>query len=213
MEKKNMKNKLKISTIMLLLGSAFWTQSATLITTGDTILGDFSTGNFTLDAASSPLPTQSASGISFSSATVDVGNNWYGAFAGNSATDWSSAFTQSTLNQSWSSSDLSLVMGNSAGTSSVPISVLVTLYDNTFAKIQDYTATIPTSVSASQYIKLIGNNVYTGSAQNVLGFQLDYNGLATIGLNFAYVIPEPSSISLMGLGLMGLAAMRIRRKS
>ena len=215
---KIMKNKSKIITlVLLLLSSVLCTQSATTLT-GDTILGSFASGNFTLDPSVDPTvaPSQGLTGESYTGISLKAGGAWYGAFGGNSLTDWSEAFSYSNVNSSWASSRLNLVMGT-AGTSTVEALISVILYDSNGGQIGEYSAAIPTSFAAGDYIKL--NNVAVpqepnvGDPTKVLGFMLAYNTDTTLTATFASVIPEPSSISLMGLGLMGLAAMRIRRKS
>jgi hypothetical protein len=224
-----MKNKLKITILTLLLGSLFSATSATL-STGDTILGSFTTGNFFIDPGSLTTTTQSSNGVAVSG-TLGAGDNWYGDFLNGdpNATpapsltinkDWSSAFTATTVGgtTSYTSSVLQLVIGASGsitGSTAAPLPITVTLFDSTFATIEEYSAVIPTSVAAMDFVKLISKTVGTGNAQDVYAFQVGW-GSTQAGVNnltFAYVIPEPSAISLVGLGLMGLAAMRIRRKS
>jgi hypothetical protein len=221
-----MNNKLKITILTLLLGSVFSARSATL-STGDTILGSFTTGNFFIDPASLTPTTQSSFGVVVSGPVV-AGDNWYGYFLNGDPTatpapsltinkDWSSVFTAA-RGGGYTSSVLQLVIGASGsitGASAAPLPITVTLFDSTLTSIEEYSATIPTSFAAMDFVKLISKTVGTGNIQDVYAFQVGWDGSQSSvnTLTFANVIPEPSSISLMGLGLMGLAAMRMRRKS
>jgi hypothetical protein len=192
------------STILMMVAS---THAANLD------IGLFTTGNFTLDAGSSYVATQSVSGVT-SNLTVQAGDIFYGAFA--APANWSSySWTSLGAGNGYTNTQLGLVMTVTSQAAATPFTV--TLFDSTFAAIQSFTAT--TSVfSTPTFVALTptsASGFNGGLITDVASFAFSWDGSGAINTTLYSVatIPEPSSASLLALGMAGLVALRARRKS
>ena len=176
-------------------------------------IGLFTTGNFTLDAGSSYAPTQSVSGLT-TSLPVAAGDIFYGAFA--APMDWSSYnWTSLGAGNGFTNTGLGLVM--TVASQAAPTPFTVTLFDSGFNAIQTFTAN--TSVfSTPTFVALAptsASGFNGGSIVDVAFFAFSWDGSGAINTTLYSVatIPEPSSASLLALGMAGLVALRARRKS
>ena len=176
-------------------------------------IGLFTTGNFTLDAGSSYAPTQSVSGLT-TSLPVAAGDIFYGAFA--APMDWSSYnWTSLGAGNGYTNTGLGLVM--TVASQAAPTPFTVTLFDSGFNAIQTFTAN--TSVfSTPTFVALAptsASGFNGGSIVDVAFFAFSWDGSGAINTTLYSVatIPEPSSASLLALGMAGLVALRARRKS
>ena len=176
-------------------------------------IGLFTTGNFTLDAGSSYAPTQSVSGLT-TSLPVAAGDIFYGAFA--APMDWSSYnWTSLGDGNGYTNTGLGLVM--TVASQAAPTPFTVTLFDSGFNAIQTFTAN--TSVfSTPTFVALAptsASGFNGGSIVDVAFFAFSWDGSGAINTTLYSVatIPEPSSASLLALGMAGLVALRARRKS
>ena len=176
-------------------------------------IGLFTTGNFTLDAGSSYAPTQSVSGLT-TSLPVAAGDIFYGAFA--APMDWSSYnWTSLGDGNGYTNAGLGLVM--TVASQAAPTPFTVTLFDSGFNAIQTFTAN--TSVfSTPTFVALAptsASGFNGGSIVDVAFFAFSWDGSGAINTTLYSVatIPEPSSASLLALGMAGLVALRARRKS
>jgi len=194
------------STILMMVAS---THAANLD------IGLFTTGNFTLDAGSSYAPTQSASGLT-TNLTVAAGDIFYGAFA--APADWSS-YSWTSLGAGSGSTTTALGLFMTVTTQAAPTPFTVTFFDSSFAAIQTFTAN--TSVfSTPTFVALAptsASGFNGGLVSDVAYFAFSWDGAGAINTTLtsvqAIVIPEPSSASLLALGMAGLVALRARRKS
>ena len=194
------------STILMMVAS---THAANLD------IGLFTTGNFTLDAGSSYAPTQSASGLT-TNLTVAAGDIFYGAFA--APADWSS-YSWTSLGAGSGSTTTALGLFMTVTTQAAPTPFTVTFFDSSFAAIQTFTAN--TSVfSTPTFVALAptsASGFNGGLVSDVAYFAFSWDGAGAINTTLtsvqATVIPEPSSASLLALGMAGLVALRARRKS
>ena len=176
-------------------------------------IGLFTTGNFTLDAGSSYAPTQSVSGLT-TSLPVAAGDIFYGAFA--APMDWSSYnWTSLGAGNGYTNTGLGLVM--TVASQAAPTPFTVTLFDSGFNAIQTFTAN--TSVfSTPTFVALAptsASGFNGGSIVDVAFFAFSWDGSGAINTTLYSVatIPEPSSASLLALGMAGVVALRARRKS
>jgi hypothetical protein len=203
--------KLKTTVIGLVLLTVASTYAANVN------IGSFATGSFTLDAGSSIVPTQSASGLT-TNLTVVGGDIWYGAFS--SSIDWSrNGWTSLGTDMGYTASNLGLYMSVASQASPTPFTV--TFFDSANLAIQSFTAT--TAVSASPTFVALAptavNGFLGGSLASVQSFAFSWDGGGAINTTLGSVqadivaIPEPSVASLLALGTVGLVALRVRRKS
>jgi len=210
-QRKKLKMKMKIqklklvalSTILMMVAS---THAANLD------IGLFTTGNFTLDAGSLYSPTQSASGLT-TNLTVAAGDVFYGAFA--APVSWSpGVWTSLGAGNGYTSTALGLFMTVTSQAAVTPFTV--TLYDSASKVIQSFNAA--TSVfSTPTFVALTPTSVSGfdgGSFADTASFAFSWDGAGAINTTlYSVTIPEPSSASLLALGMAGLVALRARRKS
>ena len=177
-------------------------------------IGSFVTGQFTLDAGSTYAPTQSASGLT-TNLTVAAGDIFYGSFA--APANWSSyGWTSLGAGNGSTSTELGLLM--TVTSQAAPTPFTVTLFDSAFAAIQTFTAN--TSVfSTPTFVALAptsASGFNGGLVTDVAYFAFSWDGAGAINTTLSSIqstIPEPSSASLLALGMAGLVALRARRKS
>jgi hypothetical protein len=178
-------------------------------------IGSFVTGQFSLDAGSSYTPTQSASGLT-TNLTVAAGDIFYGSFA--APANWSS-YGWTSLGAGSGSTTTALGLFMTVTTQAAPTPFTVTFFDSSFAAIQTFTAN--TSVfSTPTFVALAptsASGFNGGLVSDVAYFAFSWDGAGAINTTLtsvqATVIPEPSSASLLALGMAGLVALRARRKS
>ena len=162
-------------------------------------------------SGSTIIPTLGSSGILVNK-TLAVGDQFSYTFANS---DFTSYLTSSLLGFT----KLGFAM---TGTSAAPAAFSLDLYGlnsaSELAIIQSFSGYVPTS-SASAFVGLTAGTVGDLSAiNNVIGFGFTFN-VGDIAVNTtlnslqADLIPEPSSASLLALGMAGLVALRTRRKS
>ena len=104
-------------------------------------------------------------------------------------------------------------------TSGAQISFTVDLYgqgDGDPGLVQSFTGFTPLALNTPTFVALQTN--YVGAiawANNVVAIGITFNGDTAINTTFGALqaVPEPSSASLLVLGVAGLVALRIRRKS
>ena len=83
--------------------------------------------------------------------------------------------------------------------------------------VQSFSAFTPASLNADTFVILEANvpsNI--AWANNIIAMGITFNGDTAINTTFVALqatIPEPSSASLLALGMAGLVALRVRRKS
>jgi hypothetical protein len=194
---------------MIALAIAFVANAnATIVIVGPSFNAD--TLNYEV-SGSTILPTVGVSGILVSK-TIAVGDQFSYTFA---PSDFTAYLTSSSLGFT----TLGVAM---TGTSASPAAFSLDLYgmdaSSALAVIQSFTGFVPTS-STSTFVGLTAGTVGDLSAiNNVVGFGFTF-GVGDIAVNTtlnslqANVIPEPSSASLLALGMAGLVALRARRKS
>jgi hypothetical protein len=165
----------------------------------------FGSANFTIDAGSDPIFTQSASGILMGpSLAIQLGNTWYNESMTKFVSDWSS-FTGFFIDMS--------VAGTNPG-----FAFSVSFYDTNFDLVNSYGANtglagaslthVPLSISAA------GNNAlsdvqfiqFTWGADGSLSAA---QSVTTTGIS---AVPEPSTYALLVLGGLALAGHVIRRR-
>jgi len=208
-----MKMKMKLQKIKLVVASAIVMMVAGAHAANVTI-GSFVTGQFTVDAGSVYAPTQSASGLT-TNLSVAAGDIFYGSFA--APANWSSyGWTSLGAGNGSTSTALGLLM--TVTSQAAPTPFTVTLYDSAFAAIQTFTAN--TSVfSTPTFVALAPTSVSGfngGLVTDVAFFAFSWDGAGAINTTLSSIqstIPEPSSASLLALGMAGLVALRARRKS
>jgi hypothetical protein len=89
-----------------------------------------------------------------------------------------------------------------------------TAFNGEIGIFRDSTWTTPASDLTALTLNLSGITAGTASSEILLGSYQDYaSGNDQLRLAGAAVIPEPSSASLLALGVAGLVALRVRRKS
>ena len=104
-------------------------------------------------------------------------------------------------------------------TSGAQISFTVDLYgqgDGDPGLVQSFTGFTPLALNTPTFVALQTN--YVGAiawANNVVAIGITFNGDTAINTTFGALqaVPEPSSASLLVLGVAGLVALRVRRKS
>jgi hypothetical protein len=104
-------------------------------------------------------------------------------------------------------------------TSGAQISFTVDLYgqgDGDPGLVQSFTGFTPLALNTPTFVALQTN--YVGAiawANNVVAIGITFNGDTAINTTFGALqaVPEPSSASLLALGVAGLVALRIRRRS
>jgi hypothetical protein len=82
--------------------------------------------------------------------------------------------------------------------------------------VQSFTAFTPLALNAPTFVALQANTpLNIDWANNVIAMGITFNGDTPINTTFVSLqtIPEPSSASLLALGVAGLVALRARRKS
>ena len=195
-----------VAAVMMMIPS---TQAATLD------IGLFSTGNFTVDAGSTYQPTQSAFGLT-TNTTVIAGDNFYGEFS--SAKDLTNYGFVRDSNNMYTNNQLGLEI--SVTSQAAPFFFTVTLFDSAFTQIQAYTGNTAGLTATPTFVALtpqVGSNDVGGLITQAQYLQFGWDGAgavnATVSKLQANVIPEPSSASLLALGVAGLVALRARRKS
>ena len=104
-------------------------------------------------------------------------------------------------------------------TSGAQISFTVDLYGQGAGDpgiVQSFTAFTPLVLNTPTFVALQANTpVNIDWANNVIAIGITFNGDTAINTTFGALqaIPEPSSASLLALGVAGLVALRVRRKS
>jgi hypothetical protein len=179
-------------------------------------IGLFTTGQFTVDIASSYVPTQSVSGLT-SNLTVAAGDIFYGNFA--APMNWSS-YNWTSLGAGNGYTNSSLALRMEVASQAAPTPFTFTLFDSTFAAIQTFTGTtVLSSPAATTRMDVAlaptsASGFNGGLITDVAYAALSWDGSGAINTTlYSVTIPEPSSASLLALGMAGLVALRARRKS
>jgi hypothetical protein len=201
-----------MKTTKLLIVALMFVLSNTMNAANVTI-GSFATGQFTVDTSGSMYtPTQSASGLT-SNLTIAAGDTWYGSF--NAPIDWSSyGYTGTPGN--YNNNTLGLVM--SVTSQAAPLFFTVSVLDSGFNIVQAYSGNTTGLTSTPSFVALqaVAGTSSTGSPTDVQSIVFGWDGAGAINTTLSSIqstIPEPSSASLLALGLAGLVALRARRKS
>ena len=201
-----------MKTTKLLIVALMFVLSNTMNAANVTI-GSFATGQFTVDTGgSSYAPSQSASGLT-SNLTVAAGDTWYGSF--NSPIDWSSyGYTGTPGN--YNNNTLGLVM--SVTSQAAPLFFTVSVLDSGFNIVQAYSGNTTGLTSTPSFVALqaVAGSSASGSPADVQSIVFGWDGAGAINTTLSSIqstIPEPSSASLLALGVAGLVALRARRKS
>ena len=201
-----------MKTTKLLILALMFVLSNTMNAANVTI-GSFATGQFTVDTSGSMYtPTQSASGLT-SNLTIAAGDTWYGSF--NAPIDWSSyGYTGTTGN--YNNNTLGLVM--SVTSQAAPLFFTVSVLDSGFNIVQAYSGNTTGLTSTPSFVALeaVAGSSSTGSPTDVQSIVFGWDGAGAINTTVSSIqstIPEPSSASLLALGVAGLVALRARRKS
>ena len=201
-----------MKTTKLLIVALMFVLSNTMNAANVTI-GSFATGQFTVDTSGSMYtPTQSASGLT-SNPTIAAGDTWYGSF--NAPIDWSSyGYTGTPGN--YNNNTLGLVM--SVTSQAAPLFFTVSVLDSGFNIVQAYSGNTTGLTSTPSFVALqaVAGTSSTGSPTDVQSIVFGWDGAGAINTTLSSIqstIPEPSSASLLALGVAGLVALRARRKS
>jgi hypothetical protein len=201
-----------MKTTKLLIVALMFVLSNTMNAANVTI-GSFATGQFTVDTSGSMYtPTQSASGLT-SNLTIAAGDTWYGSF--NAPIDWSSyGYTGTPGN--YNNNTLGLVM--SVTSQAAPLFFTVSVLDSGFNIVQAYSGNTTGLTSTPSFVALqaVAGTSSTGSPTDVQSIVFGWDGAGAINTTLSSIqstIPEPSSASLLALGVAGLVALRARRKS
>ena len=201
-----------MKTTKLLIVALMFVLSNTMNAANVTI-GSFVTGQFTVDTGGSTYsPSQSASGLT-SNLTVAAGDTWYGSF--NSPIDWSSyGYTGTSGN--YNNDTLGLVMSVTSQTA--PLFFTVSVLDSAFNIVQAYSGNTTGLTSTPSFVALqaVAGSSASGSPADVQSIVFGWDGAGAINTTVSSIqstIPEPSSASLLALGVAGLVALRARRKS
>jgi hypothetical protein len=201
-----------MKTTKLLIVALMFVLSNTMNAANVTI-GSFATGQFTVDTGGSMYtPTQSASGLT-SNLTIAAGDTWYGSF--NAPIDWSSyGYTGTPGN--YNNNTLGLVM--SVTSQAAPLFFTVSVLDSGFNIVQAYSGNTTGLTSTPSFVALqaVAGTSSTGSPTDVQSIVFGWDGAGAINTTLSSIqstIPEPSSASLLALGVAGLVALRVRRKS
>jgi hypothetical protein len=191
------------STILIMIASAH---------AANVTIGSFATGQFLVDAASTYVPTQSASGLT-SSLTVAAGDTWYGNFT--APMNWSSyGYTGTSGN--YNNNTLGLLM--SVTSQAAPLFFTVSVLDSAFNVVQAYSGNTTglTSTPSFVAIEAVAGSAGPGNVLDVQSIVFGWDGAGAMNTTLSSIqstIPEPSSASLLALGMAGLVALRARRKS
>ena len=201
-----------MKTTKLLIVALMFVLSNTMNAANVTI-GSFATGQFTVDTGGSMYtPTQSASGLT-SNLTIAAGDTWYGSF--NAPIDWSSyGYTGTPGN--YNNNTLGLVM--SVTSQAAPLFFTVSVLDSGFNIVQAYSGNTTGLTSTPSFVALqaVAGSSASGSPADVQSIVFGWDGAGAINTTVSSIqstIPEPSSASLLALGVAGLVALRARRKS
>jgi hypothetical protein len=201
-----------MKTTKLLIVALMFVLSNTMNAANVTI-GSFVTGQFTVDTSGSTYaPSQSASGLT-SNLTVAAGDTWYGSF--NSPIDWSSyGYTGTSGN--YNNNTLGLVMSVTSQTA--PLFFTVSVLDSGFNIVQAYSGNTTGLTSTPSFVALqaVAGSSASGSPADVQSIVFGWDGAGAINTTVSSIqstIPEPSSASLLAIGVAGLVALRARRKS
>ena len=201
-----------MKTTKLLILALMFVLSNTMNAANVTI-GSFATGQFTVDTSGSMYtPTQSASGLT-SNLTIAAGDTWYGSF--NAPINWSSyGYTGTPGN--YNNNTLGLVM--SVTSQAAPLFFTVSVLDSGFNIVQAYSGNTTGLTSTPSFVALeaVAGSSSTGSPTDVQSIVFGWDGAGAINTTVSSIqstIPEPSSASLLALGVAGLVALRARRKS
>ena len=201
-----------MKTTKLLIVALMFVLSNTMNAANVTI-GSFATGQFTVDTSGSMYtPTQSASGLT-SNLTIAAGDTWYGSF--NAPIDWSSyGYTGTPGN--YNNNTLGLVM--SVTSQAAPLFFTVSVLDSGFNIVQAYSGNTTGLTSTPSFVALqaVAGSSASGSPADVQSIVFGWDGAGAINTTLTSIqstIPEPSSASLLALGVAGLVALRARRKS
>ena len=201
--------KLKSSLIALAIAFVANTNAA-IVNIGPSFSSSANALNFE-SSVSTISPTLVSSGILVNK-TLAVGDTFSYTFA---SSDFTNYLTSSLLG-------FTTLGFSMTGTSAAPAAFSMDLYglnaSSELAVIQSFSGYVPTS-STSAFVGLTAGTVGDLSAiNNVIGFGFTFN-VGDIAVNTtlnslqADVIPEPSSASLLAIGVAGLVALRARRKS
>jgi len=201
-----------MKTTKLLIVALMFVLSNTMNAANVTI-GSFVTGQFTVDTGGSMYtPSQSASGLT-SNLTIAAGDTWYGSF--NAPIDWSSyGYTGTPGN--YNNNTLGLVM--SVTSQAAPLFFTVSVLDSGFNIVQAYSGNTTGLTSTPSFVALqaVAGSSASGSPADVQSIVFGWDGAGAINTTLTSIqstIPEPSSASLLALGVAGLVALRARRKS
>ena len=201
-----------MKTTKLLILALMFVLSNTMNAANVTI-GSFATGQFTVDTGGSMYtPTQSASGLT-SNLTIAAGDTWYGSF--NAPINWSSyGYTGTPGN--YNNNTLGLVM--SVTSQAAPLFFTVSVLDSGFNIVQAYSGNTTGLTSTPSFVALeaVAGSSASGSPADVQSIVFGWDGAGAINTTVSSIqstIPEPSSASLLALGVAGLVALRARRKS
>ena len=201
-----------MKTTKLLILALMFVLSNTMNAANVTI-GSFATGQFTVDTGGSMYtPTQSASGLT-SNLTIAAGDTWYGSF--NAPINWSSyGYTGTPGN--YNNNTLGLVM--SVTSQAAPLFFTVSVLDSGFNIVQAYSGNTTGLTSTPSFVALeaVAGSSASGSPADVQSIVFGWDGAGAINTTLSSIqstIPEPSSASLLALGVAGLVALRARRKS
>ena len=206
-----MKNKkLKILAFVLMIAGITNTQAANVT------IGSFATGQYIVNLDyTTPVPSQSASGLSFTSA-IAIGDSLAGDFT--STLNWSN-YGWTGTGSSVSNSTLGLLMTMTQATNP-NLNFTVTIYGTGYDIIQKYSGSTAGMVKDVQSFVALTPNAgsYVGGVPGqVIALDIGWDGAASTGFGaiqaIQSTIPEPSSASLLALGMAGLVALRARRKS
>jgi len=192
------------STILIMIASAH---------AANVTIGSFATGQVLVDTTGSMyVPTQSASGLT-SNLTVSAGDTWYGNFT--SPMDWSSyGYTGTSGN--YNNNTLGLFM--SVTSQAAPLFFTVSVLDSAFNIVQAYSGNTSGLTSTPSFVAIdaVAGTAGSGNINDVQSIVFGWDGGGAVNTTLSSIqstIPEPSSASLLALGMAGLVALRARRKS
>ena len=176
-------------------------------------IGSFATGQFLVDTTGSMyVPTQSASGLT-SNLTVSAGDTWYGNFT--APMNWSSyGYTGTSGN--YNNNTLGLFMSVTSQTA--PLFFTVSVLDSAFNIVQAYSGNTSGLTSTPSFVAIaaVAGTAGSGNINDVQSIVFGWDGGGAVNTTLSSIqstIPEPSSASLLALGMAGLVALRARRKS
>lgn len=198
------------ATKLLLIALVFVLSNTT--NAANVTIGSFETGAFTVNPEGSYVPSQSGLGLT-TSRTVAAGEIWYGSFS--TPKDWSSYGYTGTAGN-YNNNSLGLLMSVTSQAS--PLFFTVTVYDSLANPIQSYSANTSGLTSTPSFVALaaVGGTAGSGLITDITSFAFSWDGAGSIDTTLSSIqstIPEPSSASLLALGVAGFVALRARRKS